>query len=286
MQYLWLAFIVLIIAGIILWIFPILQTRPLTNLTPKELCELRDKYRKTIAQILGGFALLAGLFFTSQNLYLAKEGQVTDRFIRAVQQLGSEKIEVRIGGIYGLERIAKDSERDHIPIMEILTAFIRSQAPLKKTGELNTQKLAEDVQAALNVLGRREWRRELKKDRITRFIDLRNTNLAGANLAGAHFEFVNLQGSNLRSAMLTGAYLQYAILDYANLEHAYLLQTHLENATLQHAKLDGASFNNTYLTGAIFYDTDLSNVQTFTEQQYNSILKNEKTIKPNHFYKR
>ena len=37
--------------------------------------------------------------------------------------------EVRIGAIYALERIAQDSLRDHVPIMEILTAYIRQNAP-------------------------------------------------------------------------------------------------------------------------------------------------------------
>ncbi|MDF1873423.1 pentapeptide repeat-containing protein, partial [Vannielia sp.] len=38
-------------------------------------------------------------------------------------------LEVRIGGIYALERIAQDSPRDHVQIMEILCAYIRQNAP-------------------------------------------------------------------------------------------------------------------------------------------------------------
>ena len=38
-------------------------------------------------------------------------------------------LEVRLGAIYALERIAQDSERDHIPIMETLCAYIRENAP-------------------------------------------------------------------------------------------------------------------------------------------------------------
>ena len=36
---------------------------------------------------------------------------------------------IRLGGIYALERIAKDSEKDHGPIMEVLTAYVRENAP-------------------------------------------------------------------------------------------------------------------------------------------------------------
>ncbi|MEM7178897.1 MAG: hypothetical protein AAF503_14460 [Pseudomonadota bacterium] len=38
-------------------------------------------------------------------------------------------LEVRLGGIYALERIAQDSLRDHIQVMEILCAYIRNNAP-------------------------------------------------------------------------------------------------------------------------------------------------------------
>ena len=35
---------------------------------------------------------------------------------------GDDNMAIRLGGIYALERIAKDSEKDHGPIMEVLTA--------------------------------------------------------------------------------------------------------------------------------------------------------------------
>jgi hypothetical protein len=60
---------------------------------------------------------------------IAQEGQITDRFSQAIEQLGATNLEVRLGGIYALERVARDSERDHWPIMEIFTAYIREHAP-------------------------------------------------------------------------------------------------------------------------------------------------------------
>ena len=53
---------------------------------------------------------------------------MTDRYTKAVEQLGSDKLDVRIGGIYALERIARDSARDHPAVMEVLTAFIREHS--------------------------------------------------------------------------------------------------------------------------------------------------------------
>jgi hypothetical protein len=54
---------------------------------------------------------------------------------RAIDQLGkvddkgNKLFEIRIGGIYALQRIARESEEDYWPIMEILTAYVREHAP-------------------------------------------------------------------------------------------------------------------------------------------------------------
>ena len=56
------------------------------------------------------------------------EGQITERFTKAVEQLGSDNTAISLGGIYALERIAKDSEKDHWPVMEVLTAYVRENS--------------------------------------------------------------------------------------------------------------------------------------------------------------
>jgi len=53
---------------------------------------------------------------------------VTDRYTKAIEQLGSDKRDVRIGGIYALERVARDSPRDHPTVIEVLAAFIREHS--------------------------------------------------------------------------------------------------------------------------------------------------------------
>lgn len=114
----------------------------------KDRITLSNNVYGTLVQAAGGAALLIGLYFTWQNqkvaektaannfkstqetLRLSQEGQITERFTRTIDQLGSEKIEVRLGGIYALERIAKDSPKDHWTIMEVLTSFVQEKSPL------------------------------------------------------------------------------------------------------------------------------------------------------------
>jgi hypothetical protein len=57
------------------------------------------------------------------------KGRVTERLTRAIDQLGHQNLDVRLGCIYALERIAVDSERDRSTIAEVLTAFVRGHAP-------------------------------------------------------------------------------------------------------------------------------------------------------------
>ena len=64
-----------------------------------------------------------------QQAGVAQRNHVVEMFNRAVDQLGSEKLEVRLGAIYTLKRISRDPQYvDYkVPILETLTAFVRER---------------------------------------------------------------------------------------------------------------------------------------------------------------
>jgi hypothetical protein len=76
---------------------------------------------------------------SARTLDVTKEGQITERFTKAIEQLGSDKLAMRVGAIYALERIAKDSELDHQTIVDVLSAFIRDRS--KETPEAEKPKV-------------------------------------------------------------------------------------------------------------------------------------------------
>ena len=88
--------------------------------------------------VISGFGVLAtlfagvGLYLTYQSSQaerqLNTERLVTDRFAKAGEQLGSQNTDVRLVGIYSLERIARDSPKDHWTVMEVLTAYVRNKS--------------------------------------------------------------------------------------------------------------------------------------------------------------
>ena len=149
-----------------------------------------------IAQIIGGFGFLLGAFFIwkridimQRNLETAQEGQITERFTKAIEQLGATddkgnpKMEIRLGGIYALERIARDSKADHWTVMEVLTAYVRRNSPWpSQNGERFDQ---SDIRAICQMLRQRELKHE---EGETRRFDLSNTNLVGVDLHKANLE--------------------------------------------------------------------------------------------------
>ena len=198
-----------------------------------------------------GLFAAAALVFTARNFTLSREGQVTDRYTKAIEQLGSDKLDVRIGGIFALERIARDSARDHPTVMEVLAAFIREhsheQWPPPDSGRREQERsMRPDVQAALTVVGRRDQRR-----------DIQAINLAGADLTRARLTGADLTGADLHSATLTRAGISGADLRGAALTRAALTRAHLRGATLTRADLTDADLTDAHLAGADLTDADL-----------------------------
>ncbi len=217
--------------------------------------------RKTVLLFLGGAALLAGIYITLDELKHTLEEQRADRFIQAVNQLGNDTLEMRLGGIYALERLAAGSERDYWPIMEILTAYVRERASVRKNPALKEppRQPAPDIQAALDVIGRRRHSyNDGESQRLDlRGTDLRRVNLAGAKFAGAILSEVHLEEANLAGIRLEDAILREAHLERANLTQAEMERTFLLNSRLKGTRLRAANLRQAYLIGAQFDEADL-----------------------------
>jgi len=182
-----------------------------------------------ITSVITAGTALGALIFTGLSLSTTEQGQITDRYSKAVEQIGTQgpdHLETRLGGIYALERLSKDSPRDQPTIIEVLSAFVRSNAarPAANSNVSCPAHPGLDVQAALTVLGRRNF----AKDQDTR-IDLASSCLSGANLSDADLFWANLSDATLADANLTGA----------NLTGVDFARVHLSRANLTGANLTG-----------------------------------------------
>jgi uncharacterized protein YjbI with pentapeptide repeats len=257
----------------------------------REMLKAENDARVTLAQILGGFALLVGLYVSWRTLRVHEDGKITDRYSKAIELLGSERLNVRLGGIYALERIANDSLKDHWTIMEALTAFVRenSRKEKEKTLQLSlftqdatqmSPSIPTDIQAALTVINRRKWRKReageqvinLSGSCLTRAFlskadlsvtylsgaDLSRADLSEADLSGADVSRADLSRADLSGADLSGANLFVADLSGANLSRADLRVANLSRADLSRANLSGANLSGANLLGANLLGADLS----------------------------
>ncbi len=229
-----------------------------------------------------GYALVytsASVRAGQEQLRLAERGQTTERYSRAVEQLGHTALDVRVGGIYALERIMRDSSQDQPMILEVLEAFIRVHSATRGrppaiervTAEQLLPAAPADIQAALNVIRRRDHNRD-----AGHIIDLSYTKLFGADLSGAYLVGAEMEGadltgakffrSNLSKAHLLSANLSFASCRWAQFTEAGMVKTILVNTFLYDANLNGARLNyavmrQTLLGGATFVGADLKDAQ-------------------------
>ncbi|WP_329126905.1 pentapeptide repeat-containing protein [Streptomyces sp. NBC_01465] len=243
-------------------------------------------FRTTLVAVGAGALAGAGLYYTDRTLRhtrdrdreqaeIARDGQVTGRYVEAIKLLASERTVERLGGLYALERIMRDSAKDHLTVVEVLAAFVRDQTVVAPDAEPDpTVPLEESVQAALTVLGRRPPLNEPFR------IDLRRTNLRAADLQDARLERVRLAGACLEGANLIGAHLEEAWLKEARLGGAWLDRAHLEGAFLRGADLHGASLKETHLKGTRLYNADLSTAVGLNPDQVREAVLNAETKLP------
>jgi hypothetical protein len=254
--------------------------------------------RTTLAGTFGGLAVIGGAIVGALNfretsrqnranseqnravLELQRRGQVTERFSKAIEQLGQtgpDKLDVRIGAAYALEQIAQDSPNLHWPIMEVLTAYLREHARRTETTEADggstEARTPADHQAIATVIGRRRHEQDPPKQRLDLHqVDLSGVELAGAQLKGAYLLKAQLKGAylggaQLKGATLVGAQLEGAYLGGAQLEGAYLGGAQLERAYLGEAQLKGAYLWKAQLEGAYLSGADLTDAENLTWTQ-------------------
>lgn len=165
-------------------------------------------------------------------------------------------LEVRIGAIYSLERIAQDSPRDHIQIMEILCAYIKenSQASQAATFPENADyifrsqewtqcpPIRTDIQVALDVIGRRSEELYEQEREAGYRLDLPNCNFQNARFRN-NWRSANFDGSVFEQADLRGSDFSDASLRHCQMSKCTFVDANFYYADLFNAKFKHTQFN-------------------------------------------
>jgi hypothetical protein len=243
-------------------VLPPLFVRNTSRMTEAEVLKSENDVRTTLLTAIAGLLFTITAFFAWRQIQVARrqvqvtqEGQITDRFTKAIEQLGKraksdepDPMDVRIGGIYALERLALDSDRDRPVVYEVLAAFVREHsADFRRQGSRSrltgsaddtsadvtpVLRPAADADAALTVLGRR------RTDPDDRRLDLTRADLSRLDLARGRLSMTDLTGADLTGANLTEANLTDADLTCADLTGANLFEADLIGADLTDITFD------------------------------------------------
>jgi membrane protein implicated in regulation of membrane protease activity len=84
------------------WKLPSLLYGDVTQASPDARLQAASGFRTAFVAGLAGLAALGSLAMASRTYRLTQQGQITDRYTKAIEQLGSDKLDVRLGGIYAL----------------------------------------------------------------------------------------------------------------------------------------------------------------------------------------
>lgn len=272
--------------------------------------QLQNDARTTLLQGLGGAVLLLGAYFTyrqlrisreqllhtveasRQQLRVTQEGQITERFTRAVDQLGSESRDVQLGGIYALQQIGRSSPDERGAIYEILAAYVRVHSPWTDPHDVapvdvgaipRLREHQPGVQAAMLVLGRRAAG---SSDVPLGLMgaDLRRLRLSDTYIpGGANLENALFWRSSLINASLVKANLRGAKLGWTDLRHSFLEDADLRNADLRRADLRNANLRDADLCGADLRGSDLREVRHLKQANLADAKVNDQTKWPDKF---
>jgi hypothetical protein len=221
------------------------------------------------------------LRISEQTFRLSERGNITDRYTRAADQLGSDKAPVRLAGLYALEQLAQDIPEQRRTIVSLVCAYLQmphtppEDRPVRPAAEdsgpegLDTAEQGQMKQEEKRFQKRvQQHERQVQEHRVrttaqrilqrhlshTAPADVRweerVLDLSGACLVGAPFIETDLTEADLSGADLTQAHLERAHLNGANLIAAKLCGAEMNGAELRGARLGGADLAQAQLIGA------------------------------------
>ena len=222
---------------------------------PKNWTDVRD-----IALFVGGSIALSFAGWrtvsASRQADTAESGQVTERFTKAVEQLaartpsGEPNYTLRMGGIYALGRIAKDSPSDAQTVFDVLSSYVQTEAPRTpppegpypepEWDELGKPPLRQDLAAVMAVCRTVTPLVEVKVDFSG--ADLTQADLSGARLHQGRFIRTTLIEATLNGTSFAQAQFDYAFLSSASGDNCDFSDACLYRAVIRESRFHSGNF--------------------------------------------
>jgi uncharacterized protein YjbI with pentapeptide repeats len=270
-----------------------------------DLAQTRNAVRTTLVQAIGGALLIISGGIAWAQVQTARRGQLTDRLTKSVDQLGNDKKEVRLGGIYALNQVAESPQYTRA-VAEVLLAYLKTASPNPPTlasggkASLDDALLTDsspanwaDLQAVLRILVTEKLWLRSEAGRLdlslisVPFAHLQDAELGGSVMAGARLPSADLRGARLVQADMRNVVLEHADLSGADLSGAALTHSKLSLALIglktpailrdvqaSHADFSGADLSTSDLDGGVFEHADFSGAIMNSATLRNANFKN------------
>ena len=187
------------------------------------------------------------------------------------EEVSEPNLEVRIGAIYALERIARQNLDYHLQATEIISAFVRTNAPQltlqASTPPFQPTTPRQDIQTAISVLARRS-KQQIKIENDAEFrIDLKNTDLSGIDFGAGQFSAAMFNNSRLEAAsfkecQLHGTVFNGSLLNFADFWGAELVGTRFNEIEISQGVLWGSFTGAAKVKGLTFIGANLTGLDS------------------------
>ncbi|MDR0484857.1 MAG: pentapeptide repeat-containing protein [Alphaproteobacteria bacterium] len=217
---------------------------------------------KFLGLTIGGLLVIISLIFAYKRNNLTEENNLNTTFKDAVLLLGSEKVSIRMSGVYALVDMAKKNQETYAErINNVLCRYIVAETENKeKYNERDIQELIDFI-----IIKNAELFKNFEKDlsnAIFKEIKFEDTSVINVKFYNSKFQECTFEGAKLnecyfkkavlhkidfRKAKLNKCYFSYAVLHRCDFS-----DTVLDKSDFRKAELHKCDFVNVKLNGRIY----------------------------------
>lgn len=218
----------------------------------------------TTAVVALPFTVLKTIYNRRQT-HVAEQSHLTDQINKAVENLGATRqvgdrlepnVEVRVGGLLALERIAQTHPAEHIRTIDIICAYLveNSQSFVKSHVEMDENGIPisespiaarQDLNTVLRILSVRSVDQISMENKRPHRIDLRELDLRGLRIEGISFVECDLTRARFCGAELNVTYFEDSYLKDCNFDFCSLSRVEFSSSPMSYASFISANFYQT-----------------------------------------
>lgn len=239
-----------------------------------------------IVAVIGSPFVVWRTMVAQKQASIAEQGLFTDRLNKAVEALGAErivtnavegddgktpttiaqpKVEVRVGAILALDRIAIDSPDDSLRILELLNAYLTENCKGGETSKNGIERdfLPSDLKAAFRI----SFKLAQEFDKSTTFsqrlqLDYRRLDLSKFHVLDTDFQFARFNHVNMSDALFHGCKFKNCHLRAITAKNTVFQQTRFYKCLFRrNYKLASVRFVDCGFLMSAFHQVDLTSAK-------------------------